>query len=86
MKKDITNNTKNKYLIFLKVFSDFLIYKKIITVNFAREKKKPKVQMQLPCALSKDDIITIYNAIYRKWAGSSLLIRNTLIFETFIYT
>jgi len=67
MNKDITNNTKKKYLIFMRIFSDFLIKQKIVTVNLAREKKNPKVQQKLPFALSSEDILTIYGALYRKW-------------------
>lgn len=86
MGKDITNNTKKKYLIFMRIFCDFLIYKKLVSVNFARDKKNPKVQQRLPFSLSEEDIPRIYDAIYRRWGETSLWERNRLIFDTFIYT
>ena len=86
MNKDVTNSTKKKYLIFMRIFTDFLIKEKIVTVNLAREKKNPKVQQRLPFALSREDIGTIYGALYRKWGKTPLFERNTLIFDTFIYT
>lgn len=84
-KRDVSTNTKKKYLITARIFSDFLIKKGMIQVNYARETKAPRVQTQLPFALTRSDITSLYNAIERRWSGS-LGKRNRLIFETFIYT
>ena len=84
-KRDVSANTKKKYLITARIFSDFLIKKWIIEVNYAREMKAPRVQTQLPFALTRSDILGIYNAIDRRWSWN-LLERNRLIFDTFIYT
>lgn len=84
-KRDISANTKKKYLITARIFSDFLIKKWVIEVNYAREMKSPRVQTQLPFCLSRKDILGIYHEIDRRWSWV-LSQRNRLIFDTFIYT
>lgn len=84
-RRDISANTKKKYLIAMRIFADFLIKKWIVTVNHPRWMRSPRVQPQLPFALDRDDILTIYNAIDRLWDWE-LQNRNRLILDTFIYT
>jgi site-specific recombinase XerD len=66
-KLDISNNTKRKYLITMRLYADFLISKKLVEVNYPREMKVPRVQKALPFCMGRDNYIHIYNAIHRRW-------------------
>lgn len=86
-KLDIKNSTRKKYLMSMRIFSDFLISKGFIDVNYARECLKcPKVQKALPFAMDRDCFTQVYNAIYRRWWDGMLGRRNKMIFDTLIYT
>lgn len=84
---NICNSTRKKYLMSMRVFADFLMYKGFIDVNYPREcLKSPKVQKALPFAMDRDCFTKIYNAIYRRWWDGMLGRRNKMIFDTLIYT
>ena len=84
-KRDISTNTKKKYLITARIFSDFLLKKNLIEVNYAREQKCPKIQKQIPCALTRSELEIIYQAIHERWSGH-LRARNRMILDFFVYT
>jgi len=86
-KMDIKNSTRKKYLMAMRIFSDFLISKRFIDVNHARECLKcPKVQKALPFAMDRECFTNVYNAIYRRWGDGPLGRRNRMIFDTLVYT
>lgn len=84
-KRDISANTKKKYLISARIFSDFLLKKWLIEVNYAREQKCPKIQKQIPCALTRTELEIVYSAINSRWSGH-LRSRNRMILDFFVYT
>lgn len=86
-KLEIKNSTRKKYLMSMRIFSDFLISKWFIDVNYSREcLKSPKVQKALPFAMDRTCFTQVYNAIYRRWWDGMLGRRNKMIFDTLIYT
>lgn len=83
--RPITASTKKKYIIVLQIFSDFLLKKKIIEVNHARELMIPRVQTRLPIALSCDEVEQIRAYIVDIWS-ETVAERNRMILDTFLHT
>jgi site-specific recombinase XerC len=70
---DVKNSTRKKYLMAMRIFSDFLIYRGYIDVNHARECLKcPKVQKALPFSMDRDCYRQIYHAIVRRWGTGAI--------------
>lgn len=85
-KRDITPSTRRKYVIVLQIFSDFLLKKKLLEVNHARELLKvPRIQKRIPIALSFDEVDRIRSHVLQLWGGE-VQERNSMIIDCFLYT
>lgn len=83
--RDIKNETRKKHLKALRVFSDFLEENEIISENFARKIRPPRVSKQLPKPIEDSEIEDIYRAIRLRYSGF-LEERNVMIIKTFLST
>lgn len=81
----LSNESKKKHLKCARIFSDFLIEQEIIKENVARLIQPPKVQTKLPIVVEDDEIISVFDAINKRWTGF-LRLRNNILIETFLYT
>ena len=68
-KRDISNDTRKKYLKCIRIFSDFLVKRWIIPENQARIIKCPRVQSQLPTCFDDGEIADIFDAIDDYWGS-----------------
>lgn len=83
--ENIKNETRRKHLKALRIFSDFLEEQEIISENFSRKIKPPRVPQQLAKPLEDQEINEIFRAINQRYTGF-LYERNTMIIKTFLNT
>ncbi len=83
--ENLKNETRKKHLKALRIFSDFLEENEIISENFARKIKPPRVQQQLAKPLEDYEINQIFQAINHHYTWF-LKERNTIIIKTFLNT
>lgn len=85
IERNISNETKKKYLKCIRIFADFLVEEEIIEINTPRQITPPKAQTSLPIPVEDDEIWDIFKAIEKRWSWF-LRLRNSILIETFLYT
>lgn len=83
---ELSPNTLKKYLITMSPFCDWLVRRVVIQVNHFATLKKPKIPKTIKKPhLKKEEIISIYRAVNRRWSGY-LRERNEMIISFILAT
>lgn len=85
IEKNISNESKKKYLKCARIFADFLIQEEIIKENAPRKITPPRVQTRLPIIVEDEEILSVFDVIKKRWSWF-LYLRNSMLIETFLYT
>ncbi len=61
LKQTVSAGTLENYIYSIRIFCDYLVYKKIITENFGRNIPLPRRSKKIPCILSVQEVEAILN-------------------------
>ena len=87
-KRDITNNTINKYYRCIKKYCDFLKANELVDKVYIDRIQKVKVVLPMPKSLTEEEVEKIRAFILSQTSshGDFIQMRNYIALETFVYT